>query len=74
MWKARTRFGASRWRLSRTTLRFAYDRDNFYWDFSLRLTDEQSRLGQGRFLTAFPDLIEGLDTLAAMRGHSEAAV
>jgi hypothetical protein len=49
-------------------MRFDYDPHNLYWDFTLRLADEQLRLGQGRFLTAFPDLIEGLDTLAAMRG------
>lgn len=47
--------------------RFQLDPENFYWQFTLRLVREQLRLGQGRFLTAFPDLIEGLDTLAAMR-------
>jgi 5-methyltetrahydrofolate--homocysteine methyltransferase len=49
---------------------FDYDPDNFYWQFSLRLGREQVRLGKGKFLVAFPDLIEGLDTLAAMRGTS----
>ena len=48
--------------------RFTFDRNNAYWDFSLRLAREQLRLGSGKFLIAFPDLIEGLDTLAAMRG------
>jgi len=48
--------------------RFEYDPDNFYWNFSLRLAREQLRLGRGKFLVSFPDLIEGLDTLAAMRG------
>jgi 5-methyltetrahydrofolate--homocysteine methyltransferase len=48
--------------------RFDYDPDNFYWQFSLRLGREQLRLGKGKFLLQFPDLIEGLDTLAAMRG------
>jgi len=47
--------------------RFDYDPDNFYWQFSLRLGREQLRLGNGKFLLQFPDLIEGLDTLAAMR-------
>ena len=47
--------------------RFQFDPDNFYWNFTLRLAKEQLRLGGGKFLTAFPDLIEGLDTLAAMR-------
>jgi 5-methyltetrahydrofolate--homocysteine methyltransferase len=48
--------------------RFEYDPDNFYWRFCLeahRRTLEHSR---GKFLHQFPDLIEGLDTLAAMRG------
>ncbi len=48
--------------------RFRYDPENFYWQFTLRLAKEQLRLGRGKFLVAFPDLIEGLDTLAAMRG------
>lgn len=48
--------------------RFDYDPQNFYWQFSLRLAREQLRLGRGKFLIQFPDLIEGLDTLAAMRG------
>ncbi len=47
---------------------FGYDRDNSYWDFTLRLTRAQLEAGRGRFLLQFPDLIEGLDTLAAMRG------
>jgi hypothetical protein len=47
---------------------FEFERDNFYWDFCLRLAREQLRLGEGRYLVQFPDLIEGLDTLAAMRG------
>ena len=46
---------------------FVYDPDNFYWQFCLRLSREQIRLGEGKFLFTFPDLIEGLDTLAAMR-------
>lgn len=44
---------------------------NVYWDFSLRLGREFKRLGEGKFLVEFPDLIEGLDTLAAMRGTQE---
>ena len=48
--------------------RFEYDPDNFYWQFTQRLCDEQRRVGRGKFLWQFPDLIEGLDTLAAMRG------
>ena len=50
------------------TARFDYDPDNFYWGFCLRLAREQLRLLRGKCLFQFPDLIEGLDTLAAMRG------
>ena len=49
--------------------RFEFDPENFYWDFCVRLTREQLRLGQGKFLIQFPDLIEGLDTLSAMRDN-----
>lgn len=48
--------------------RFVFDKANKYWDFCVRLCREQLRLGQGKFLIQFPDLIEGLDTLAAMYG------
>jgi len=50
------------------TARFAYDPDNFYWRFSVGAYTRGRELGRGRFLQQFPDLIEGLDTLAAMRG------
>ena len=49
----------------------AFSERNSYWDFSLRLGLELKRLGRGKFLVEFPDLIEGLDTLAAMRGTDE---
>jgi hypothetical protein len=55
-------------------VRLAVDPRNRYWDFVLRLTREQLRLGEGRFLCQFPDLIEALDTLAAMRGTAELLV
>ena len=48
--------------------------DNFYWDFSTRLGREQLRLGAGKLLSSFPDFIEGLDTLAAMRGTEDLLV
>lgn len=48
--------------------RFEFDPENFYWQFTLRLGRELLRIGEGKFLLKFPDLIEGLDTLAAMRG------
>ncbi len=47
---------------------FQNNPENFYWDFTFRLGKEQLRLGKNRFMIEFPDLIEGLDTLAAMRG------
>ncbi len=50
------------------TARFEFDETNFYWDFCCRLAKEQLRLAEGKYLVAFPDLIEALDTLAAMRG------
>jgi len=49
------------------TAAFQNDPGNFYWNFTLRLGKEQLRLGKDKFIIQFPDLIEGLDTLAAMR-------
>jgi hypothetical protein len=51
--------------------RFDYDPENFYWRFTLAATREVADKGRGKFLQQFPDLIEGLDTLAAMRGTEE---
>jgi hypothetical protein len=48
--------------------RFEYRADNVYWDFQLRLIRALKAAGKDRFMIAFPDFIEGLDTLAAMRG------
>jgi 5-methyltetrahydrofolate--homocysteine methyltransferase len=48
--------------------RFEFDEHNFYWDFTLRLAQAQLQVARAKFLVSFPDLIEGLDTLAAMRG------
>ena len=53
------------------SIRIEYDPENFYWRFTQRLAREQLRIGNGKFLLQFPDLIEGLDTLAAMRGTEE---
>jgi 5-methyltetrahydrofolate--homocysteine methyltransferase len=50
---------------------FTHDPGNFYWGFSLRLGQKQLEIGRGKFLIQFPDFIEGLDTLAAMRGTEE---
>jgi len=49
--------------------KFEFDPDNFYWDFCLRLSREQLGLAKGKCQLQFPDLIEGLDTLDAMRGN-----
>ncbi|MCC6445246.1 MAG: hypothetical protein IT210_17525 [Armatimonadetes bacterium] len=51
--------------------RFAYDPENFYWRFSIEAYSEVAMLTDGKVLQQFPDLIEGLDTLAAMRGNHE---
>jgi len=56
------------------TARFELDPANFYWDFTVRLAREQLRLAEGKFMISFPDLIEGLDTLAGMRGTEELLV
>lgn len=50
------------------TARFVFDPANFYWQFTLRLAHAQRQIGKDKFTTSFPDLIEGLDTLAALRG------
>jgi len=50
------------------TASFEYSPDNFYWGFSLEVYRQVAIRAKGKFLQQFPDLIEGLDTLAAMRG------
>ncbi len=47
---------------------FQFDPNNVYWQFTLRLARELLGVGEGKWLVQIPDLIEGLDTLAAMRG------
>ena len=47
---------------------FPSEQGNFYWDFTRRLAAAELREGRGKFLIQFPDLIEGLDTLAALHG------
>ncbi|MBU7004521.1 MAG: hypothetical protein HXS50_03055, partial [Theionarchaea archaeon] len=44
---------------------FVFDPENYYWKYTLRLANKQLELGRGKYLVEFPDLIEGLDTLAA---------
>lgn len=53
------------------TARFERNPDNTYWRFQLDLIRRLTAEGRGKFMVAFPDLIEGLDTLAAMRGTQE---
>jgi len=50
---------------------FAYDPDNFYWRFTQEAIRRTLDFGRGKLLIQFPDLIEGLDTLAAARGTEE---
>jgi len=47
---------------------FRYDPGNSYCRFTLDATKQVRAQADGKFLDQFPDLIEGLDTLAAMRG------
>lgn len=51
--------------------KFEFNPDDFYWKFSVAAHAEAAEKGKGKFLQQFPDLIEGLDTLAAMRGTEE---
>jgi hypothetical protein len=46
----------------------AFDEDNRWWRLHLELIRECKRLAQGRYYVGCPDLVEGLDTLAALRG------
>jgi hypothetical protein len=41
---------------------------NRWWNVHLALIDEGLRRARGRYLVGIPDLIENIDTLAAMRG------
>ena len=41
---------------------------NKWWDAHLALIEEGRRSARGRYLLGVPDLIENIDTLAAMRG------
>ncbi len=42
--------------------------DNPWWDRHLALIEEGLRRSKGRYLVGVPDLIENMDTLAALRG------
>ena len=47
------------------------DPQNRWWRATKRLVAEGARCGQGRYLTALPDLIENLDTIASLRGTEQ---
>jgi 5-methyltetrahydrofolate--homocysteine methyltransferase len=49
-----------------------YDPENFYWRFCLEASRRGHESAKGRFLQGFPDLIEGLDTLCALRSTEQA--
>jgi len=42
---------------------------NRWWDVHVALIEEGLRRSRGRYLVSLPDLIENIDTLAAMRGN-----
>jgi len=45
--------------------------DNRWWLVHLALVEEGLRRSEGRYLVGMPDLIENMDTLAALRGNTE---
>jgi hypothetical protein len=47
------------------------DPTNRWWRATMRLVAEGVRRGRGRYLTAIPDLIENLDTIASLRGTEQ---
>lgn len=57
---------------ARPTLR--YHPEGRWWTFCRRLVEEAMRRGEGRFPVPLPDLIENLDTLAALRGTEKTLI
>jgi len=51
-----------------------FDQSNHFWRWILDYCQALASKGSGLFLTAFTDLVEGLDTLAAMRGNQRLLV
>jgi hypothetical protein len=45
-----------------------FDENNKWWNLHLDLLKECKNLSQGRYFVGCPDLIEGLDTLASLKG------
>lgn len=48
-----------------------YDEDNRFWQFSLQFARRGVEAFDGTAMVAFPDLIEGLDTIASLVGTDE---
>jgi hypothetical protein len=47
------------------------DADNRWWQAHMALVNAGLELAEDKYLVGMPDLVEGLDTLAAMRGNME---
>jgi hypothetical protein len=47
--------------------------DNRWWQIYLQLLRESVRVGQGKWVTGYPDLHSGIDALSAIRGAEELA-
>jgi len=48
-----------------------YDPEEQWWVWTLEMVRNAVEFGAGKFIVAFPDLIENLDTLASLRGAIE---
>jgi hypothetical protein len=49
------------------------DPNNRWWQLYLQILRESVRVGQGKWVTAYPDLHSGIDALSAIRGAGELA-
>ena len=50
---------------------FSFDPDNSWWRFHRQIVSDGVKNSRGHYLVGVPDLIEGLDTLAQLRGHNQ---
>ena len=46
---------------------FTFDENNRWWKIAEETARAMMELGRGKYLVGFPDLIEGVDILAALR-------
>lgn len=46
---------------------FVFDENNYWWKVAEETAREMMKLGRGKYLVGFPDLIEGIDILASLR-------